>query len=375
VTRVLFLIRSLEAGGAERQLTELVKSLDPAQFEIAVATFYGGGTLRSVLAREPRVRLFSLDKTGRWDVIHFIFRLIVLIRSEQPDVIHGYMGVANELALFVARLTGARVVWGLRASNMDLSQYTWPSRWMFRIGAALSRFPDCIVVNSEAGKRHYGSRGYYTKNMVVIPNGIDTSSFYSDDESGAQLRTKLGIDPALVIVGLIARLDPMKDHTTFLRAAAIVASRCTNVMFLFAGGGSKVDRKRLQQLAGSLGVADQVVWIGEQRDMRSVYNSCNVVVSSSISEGLPNAIAEAMACGVPCVATDAGDSRLLIGDDTRIVPPGDAESLAAAVLSVLALSEEERRDMGVGSRERVKRLFSIEQLARRTASVLQGELE
>ena len=117
--RLLFLIRSLERGGAEVQLAHLVKGLDKTRFAVTVATFYDGGTLRPEIEGIAGVKAVSLHKKGRWDLLPFLWRLHCMLRQEKPQIVHGYMGVANELALIGGNTVAARVVWRLRASNMD----------------------------------------------------------------------------------------------------------------------------------------------------------------------------------------------------------------------------------------------------------------
>src|SRR6266511_1095274 len=129
--RLLFLIRALNTGGAQRQLTELVKGLDKTRFAVTVATFYDGGALRSEIDDLGGVNVLSLHKRDRWDLLPFLWRLICLVREVKPQIVHGYMDVANELGLLMARMVGARAVSGLRASNMDLSRYDWAAAWGF----------------------------------------------------------------------------------------------------------------------------------------------------------------------------------------------------------------------------------------------------
>ncbi len=135
---ILFLIRSLERGGAERQLIELVKGLDKTRFRVAVVTFYDGGSLRPELERVPDIEVFSLHKASRWDLIAILPRLYRLTRTFNPRVIHGYMGVANHLAVPLGKLVGARVVWGVRASTMDASEYDWTFTWLSRLSIRMS---------------------------------------------------------------------------------------------------------------------------------------------------------------------------------------------------------------------------------------------
>jgi glycosyltransferase involved in cell wall biosynthesis len=368
--RVLFLIRSLETGGAERQLVELVKGLDKSRFAVTVATFYGGGELRPDIEGLDGVRLESLEKRGRWDIPRFLFRLWRLLRETKPQIVHGYLGVANEIALLTARLAGAKVVWGVRASNMDFSRYDWAARWMFRVGAWLSRFADLIIVNSHAGARHHAAHGYCGSRMVVIPNGIDTDRFLPDREAGRRLRLEWGVQPHETLVGVVARLDPMKDHPTFLRAASLLVHETADLRFVCAGGGPEVYRSELRQLSQSLGLGDRVLWVGERSDTPAVFNALDVAVSSSYGEGFPNVVAEAMACGVPCVVTDVGDSALIVGDVGVVVPPRDPNALAKGLQR--CLTNPDSPGLGRRGRRRIAEEFSLARMVGATGQALES---
>lgn len=372
--RLVVLARSLEMGGAERQLVELVKALDKKVFSITVATFYDAGDLRSELAQVDGVNLLSLHKKGRWDLIRFIWNLGRTALRVKPHVMLGNMGVSNELCLLVGRALGAKVVWGLRASNVDYSRYPPISGWIYRLGALLSRFPDLIIVNSHAGKRHNISRGYFGKRMVVIPNGIDTRRFRPDREARLRVREEWGIREGEPLIGLVGRLDPMKDHPTFLKAASLLAPHRADVRFVCVGDGPSAYAEELQSFASHLGLGGRLIWAGTRADMPAVYNALDIACSSSYGEGLPNAVAEAMACGVPCVVTDVGDSARLVDNPAQVVPPRDPHAMALALERLVEMATEQRAALGEQGRRRIVSEYSVQHLASKTEQVLLGIL-
>jgi glycosyltransferase involved in cell wall biosynthesis len=367
----VFLVRSLEAGGAERQLVELVRSLDSASFCVTVVTFYPGGILESDLCTVPGVRLETANKHGRWDVASFLLRLWKVIRRTRPHVVHAYMYGANEVAWLLGRASGARVVWGIRASNMDLQHYDSMTRLLFKSGALLSSRIDLIISNSYAGRAHHLRLGYAADKFIVISNGIDTKKYRRDTDRSTQLRAQWGVDQDCQVVGLVARVDPMKDHETFLRATAIAASRLQRARFVIIGNGTPRKLAALHTLAQDLGVEHLIIWAGAHRDMTAVHGALDVATSSSaFGEGFSNSLAEAMACETVCVATDVGDARIIIGDTGEIVPPRDAKALAEAWLRVLKASSSERAERGRRARKRIVENFGVRVLARRTSEML-----
>ncbi|MBK9711900.1 MAG: glycosyltransferase [Kouleothrix sp.] len=357
---IFFLIRALDHGGAERQLIELAKGLDKSRFAVTLATFYDGGALRPDIEGAEGVRVISLGKRGRWDLIPLAWRLLRTTRAARPDVIHGYMGVANELGLIAAKLGRARAVWGLRVSALDFSRYDWAAAWSFRVGAWLSRFADLIIANSYAGQQHHLDYGYARDQMVVIPNGIDTERFRPDAEAGQQLRRDWDVGDGEILIGLVGRLDPMKDHPTFLRAAALLAQDAPNVRFVCVGSGPAAYQRELQALAAELDLADRVIWAGPSSDMRAVYGALQIATSASAyGEGFANVVGEAMACGVPCAVTDVGDSVRIVADTGQVVPPGTPQALADAWRELIALGATGRAVLGQRARARVVAAFSI----------------
>ncbi|MBX5462219.1 MAG: glycosyltransferase [Steroidobacteraceae bacterium] len=368
---IVFLTRSLERGGAERQLILLAHALRQRGHKVAVVTFYDGGALSGEL-RGTGVRVISLGKRGRWDIARFLFHLVRHLRRERPMVLHGYLTVANVLtAILKPLLPGTRVVWGVRASDMDLSQYDWFARLTDHIERTLAHCADRIIVNSQAGLRHALSRGFPASKATVVPNGIDTLRFRPDAEGRARARAEWGVPDTAVLIGVVARLDPMKDHPNFLRAASIVARHEPDVRFVSVGGGSAASRTALQAMSRSLGIESRVVWAGAWDDMRAAYNALDVCCSSSAyGEGFSNSVAEAMACGTPCVVTDVGDSALVVGATGAVVAPRKPEELAHALLRMIRMSPQDRADCGMEARRRIETEFSVERLTQRTLEAL-----
>jgi glycosyltransferase involved in cell wall biosynthesis len=229
-----------------------------------------------------------------------------------------------------------------------------------------------IVVNSHAGKRHHATQGYDSKRMVVIPNGFDTRQFCPDEHARQSMRHEWGIAENDRLIGLVARLDPIKDYPTFLRAAAQLAQERQDVHFVSVGGGSTHYRRELQAFANDLGLGDRVIWAGERTDMYAAHNALDIATSSSSSEGFSNTTGEAMACGVPCVVTDVGDSAILVGSTGLVVPPEEPAAMAAAWKRLLDMPAEERAALGRAARQRIIEEYSIEQLVDRTEAALAG---
>lgn len=366
-------MRSMNYGGAERQVVLLAWELIRRGHRVAVVVFYPGGPLEKDLL-EAGCRVEGLDKRGRWDVAGFLPRLGRMVRGLNTQVLVSYLDVPNLVAAALRPLLpGVAVVWGVRASNMDLSRYGWFDRLVFALECPFSRLAHVIICNSSAGLEHVRRAGFALDRLVVVPNAIDTSRFRPLPEEGQPLRSELGLATDQPLVGLVGRLDPMKDHPTFLRAAALVARRHEEVCFVCVGNGPADYRARLEALGRELGLAGRLHWLPGRDTVEQVYNSLEVLCSASLyGEGFPNVVGEAMACEIPCVVTEVGDAPLVLGETGRVVPPGDPAALAGALGELLSLSPGDRRELGRRARQRVWDRYSVGRLADRTLEAWAG---
>ena len=368
--KVVLLVRDLDYGGAQRQLVVLAKGLHARGHEVVVAPFYSGGPLEQELL-EAGVRIRPLQKRGRWDVLPFLFRLARVMREERPEILHSYL---TDLVTVILKpwFPSTKIVWGIRASNMDLSLYDRLTRISYQLTFRLSRFADAVIANSRAGRDYYVAQGYPRAKIVVIPNGIDTQRFRPDPEARRHVRSEWGIQDHEQVIGIVGRLDPMKDHPTFLQAASLLAQERKHLRFVCVGEGPVEYRDSLHQLTRSLKLTDQVIWSDGRSDMLAVFNALDLLVSSSaFGEGFGNVVAEAMACGVTCVVTNVGDSKWVVGGAGEVVPPRDPVALMNAMGKLL----DRRLHTPVQIRRRIVEQFSVEKLVADTEHALLALLQ
>ena len=373
--KICFLIRALFQGGAERQLVSLAKGLHARGHDVVVAVYYYSS--KEPLEKElldAGIRIRSLQKRGRWDVLSFLFQLVRVMREERPEILHSYL---TDLVTVVLKpwLLSTKIVWGIRDSNMDLSLCDRFTRVSQKLNFRLTYFADTVIANSRAGCEYYVGQGYPRAKVVVIPNGIDTQRFRPDPEARRRVRSEWGIQDHEQVIGIVAYLRPMKDHPTFLQAASLLAQERNHLRFVCVGiepAGWAEYRDSLHQLTRSLKLTEHVIWSGGRSDMPAVFNALDLLVSSSaFGEGFGNVIAEAMACGVPCVVTDVGDSKWVVGDTGAVVPPRDPVALVKALGKLL----DRRPHTPVQIRQRIVEQFSVEKLVADTERVLLALLQ
>ena len=361
--RIAFLTRSLELGGAERQLCLLARGLLRRGHQVSVLVFYGGGPLQAEL-QAAGVPVIDLGKAGRWDLLGFAWRLRTWLRQERPQVLHSFLDTPNLLAAWLGPLCpGLKVAWGVRASDMDLTRYGWFARLSHGLLGFSARGAAAVIVNSRSGAALLKSQGLPAAKLKVIANGIDVRRFQPDAEAGARVRQAWAVAAGAPLLGLVARLDPMKDHATFLKAAALILAERPQARFVCVGGGPADLAQALRAQARGMGLEPALIWAGARRDMPAVMNALDVcLLSSAFGEGFPNVLGEAMACAKPCLATDVGDAAWLLGRPDLVASPGDAAGLARRGLDILALTAEERQRLGQELRQRVTGEFSLERM-------------
>jgi glycosyltransferase involved in cell wall biosynthesis len=368
--RIRVVARSLDIGGAERQLVELARGLHARGHAVSVTLFYGAGALEVDL-HAAGVPVQILDKRGRWDVMRFLPRLAVALRMERPDILYSFLPVPNVLsALVKPAVPGTRLVWAIRASDRNKVPLDWPSRVAYGLEATLAPLADLILPNSRAGFVHGQARGISKDKMLVVPNGIDTERFRPSLPGRARVRAELGLAADELAVGIVARLDPIKDHGTFLAAAAMLAAaRRERLRFVVVGDGPPKYRAELEAQSRRIGLAG-VTWAGGRSDMPDVYSALDLVCSSSLSEGFPNCVAEAMSCERACAVTDAGDSATIVDGTGVVVPPASPAALAAGLGTLLdRLAIEGPASVGAAARARIVQSFGREALITRTAEI------
>ena len=369
--KILLLLRKLDYGGTERQALALATGLHRRDWEVEVLLFYPGGPLQSELIEEG-VPVVALGKKGRWDIHSPVVGLRRALNSFRPDVLYTFLDVPNVLGAIVNPIPShTRLVWGIRNSGVLPADTDWFQRAVSWAERKLATRPALLIANSNAGRDHVLQWPVDPARIVVIPNGIDTDRFHPC--TGAQLQTdlELGVGSDPIVIGVVGRLDPMKGHSTLLRAVAQMAHLKPNARFVCIGGGSSTYLDQLTALTRELNLEELVRWIEPQREIESAYRRFDLLcLPSSYSEGFPNVVGEAMACGVPCIVTDVGDSSLIVGDTGWVVPAGDHKALGRALLHALQLPREGRMALGRRARQRIEADFSLARMIDATAEAL-----
>ncbi len=343
--------------------------------QVAVCVFYAGGIFEKDADRLG-LEVIHLRKSKRWQLYRPLADLIDTVRREKPDILYSFLPLANVYTALVKLLEKRiRLVWGIRATGAEFENYDFAWRLLAFIEYLLQRIPGQIVVNSLQGRVYLIQKGVRPDRLTVIPNGIDTNRFQPDSSLRQGARRKLRFSNGEMVVASIARLDPKKDHLNFIRAAKLVLAQTPNVRFVCIGidPASKWLPALCQAIAKE-GLKDHFVLIGPCQKMPAIYNAVDVVcLSSAFGEGFPNVIGEAMACGTPCVATDTGDTRLIVGSTGAVVPVRNAQALASGLMQMISVLQcpKGAGQLKILLRKRIQERFDMHRMCARTEALLE----
>ena len=352
-TTVVHLITTLGQGGAERVLSQVVPRPDEraGEHHVVVSLVDGGMFADELIAEGVEVRGLGM-RPGR-DLVRGTLRFARLLRDHRPTMVISWLYHANLLDLLARPFAGearrARMVWMLRSSLQSPIGVPLHTRATIRLLARLSTVPEAIVVNSRAGRAEHERRGFRPQAWKLLSNGCDTTVFRPRPDTREWMRARLGIRPEAVAAIMVARTHPQKNHETLISALRLAHLRHPEIELLLVGSGTEaLDSDH----PGSL----RIHGLGQRQDVPDLLSACDLLVSSSLTEGLPNSLLEGMASGLVPIVTDVGDCSEVIGEIGLSVPPGEAEALADALVNVLERPESERAALGTLARERVIKL-------------------
>ena len=358
--RLLFVIPSLYTGGAERQLVQLVQNLDPSRYLITVAVFVGPAVASQAgfyqqVAALPNVSLAVVRRSGRFDVVGPVASLVSLIRTQHIQLMHTFLNLASTFGLVAARLAGVPIVASAIRDSRDIGP-------VYRLCRILQAYgTDFLLSNSEAGFDNRFRRR--RANFRVIGNGLDLRRFDPQPERARYLREELRLARFRQLVGMVATLSGFKDHEAFLQVAVRVLRERPETGFLVIGDGP--NRAPLEALSARLGIAENVVFTGYRQDIDILTGMLDVACLFTnyrvISEGLPNAVMEAMACAVPVVATEGGGTVEVLHDGVEgyLVAENDVEVAGGRILQLLN-DESLRQRLGRNGRAAIEAKFGLD---------------
>ena len=329
--RVLHVITGLNAGGAEASLVKLVKYDTESVHSVISLTGEGwySNSLRGIAKEVIPFRSKGLK------ACLLPFKVFSAIRKQNHDVVQTWMYHADLVGGLAAFLCRVPVVWGIRNSTLSSGTSGLRTRAIVRLNAVLSHVvPKYIISCSEEAFKVHLNKGYCAGRARTVHNGCDVTRFSPSPNARREIRAVLGIRQDAKLFGMVARAHDQKNHRGLLEAlrAMTQSENTTAVKLLLVGDGVCDENGVVRRYIRKLGIGDMCLTLGPRSDIESIMQALDVhVLSSTYGEAFPNVLVEAMACGVPCVATDIGESGYILGNTGWTVKPGDVTALSNAM--------------------------------------------
>ena len=367
--KILRIIARLNIGGPALHVIILNSELDLGGYISQLVTGREAPAEGNMyeLAEAKGVHPIVIDALGREiffkDDIRALIRLIRLINIEKPDIVHTHTAKAGAVGRIAAKLTGVPIIIHTFHGHIFHSYFGFfKSKFFLWLERLLAKFTNVIITVGEQQRREIIQyRVAEAEKVISIPLGLDLKPFVNTNADANELRFELSFPREILLVGIVARLVPIKNHLCFLKSARLILNQFDNVRFLIIGDGEL--RTYLEKKARDLGLESRVSFMGFQYDLVKIYAGLDIVTLSSFNEGLPVALIEAMAAGKPVISTNVGGvgDLILDGDNGLLVPSNDPAALAEAILYLLR-NPERRKMMGEAGKKRAYPLFDKNRL-------------
>jgi len=361
--KVVYIITGLSVGGAERMLLKLLMRLDQTRYSISVISLTDKGVIGKQI-ENLGIPVLSLELNKSLTSIKKILFLIKHLRLLRPHLVHTWLYHADLFGGLAARLSGvSRVIWSIRQSNLSPELNSKSTLKIIKLCSWLSSIlPQVILCNSKLALLNHKEIGYKSDRMRVIYNGFDLNEYNLNKPIAYSLQRELGLSDGVLLVGMVARFDSQKNHNGFFQAAGKIHATQPDIHFVLIGNEVDINNSMLVGFIRENNIGNVVHLLGQRSDVSNLMSSISVLVSPSHGESFPNVLGEAMASGVPCVATDVGDCAEIIGDTGLVVDPGDMDALANSVLSLLSMDAIERKSLGERARKRIQKHYDIDHI-------------
>lgn len=338
---IAHIITSLNNGGAEGVLYRLC--LHDKNNEHIVISMMNTGKYGPLL-QEHGIKVYCLNmQQGRLS-LKGIIKLYKLLRAIKPNVVQTWMYHADLIGGIVARIAGIKkIFWNIRHSYLQKGSSKNSTIFIAHVCARLSCIiPTKIICCAHKAKEVHEALGYKAAKLVVIPNGYDFSEYYPDEIKRRTFRSELNISEDTILLGMVGRYDPLKDHHNLLQAIAILSKTYQNFKLCLIGKELNINNNILMNIIYDFDLTNSVLLLDQRKDIPYVMNGLDIHILSSSSEAFPNVIAEAMACGIPCISTNVGDANIIIRDSGWLVPPKQPQALAQAIeIAITEMTSDE----------------------------------
>ncbi|MCC0177423.1 glycosyltransferase [Waterburya agarophytonicola K14] len=372
--KIVYLTTGLNMGGAEVMLYNLLSKIDRDLFEPTIISLMDKGVFGEQI-EQLGIPVHSAGMLVGKPSLASVKKVVGLIKQAEPDLIQGWMYHGNLAAQFFNFVSGKKtpVLWSIHHSLHDLPSEKPLTQGIIRFGSWSSKYVSKVAYVSEKSQGQHQKIGYDRENSCVVPNGFDISKFQPSAEIRQKFRQELGISDDTFLIGSLARYHPMKDHANLLKAAKVLLAEYPDTKFVLIGTNVDSENSALTDLIAELDISKSVYLLGQRRDIPQITPALDILTSSSaFGEAFPLVIGEAMACGIPCVVTDIGDSGWIVGDTGKAVPPKDPNALAQGWKEIINLEPDARAEKSQAARNRIVEKFALDSIVKEYEHIYQS---
>ena len=359
--KIAHIITGLNVGGAEMMLLNMLKLYNGKKYAPLVISLTGPGVLLNEI-KTMNVSLECFDFKKNNVVMEFI-KLIYFLRFQKVEVIQTWLYHADFFGGIAGKLLGMPVVWGIHNSYLD-KKGKKTTGWIRRLNAYMSAYiPKKMVSCSGFAADLHRGLGYKDV-FTIIPNGFDVKKYYPDKDKRMAFRYKYNLENTIVL-GFVARYDPLKDFENFISALGIFIAQCNCIKIVMCGRNVNCANENIMHLIKNKDLGDHIILLGERNDIDVIMNGIDFFVLSSKSEAFPMVLGEAMACGTPCITTDVGDAKDIIGETGVCVPKKDPMLLAQGILAAIHWESKLYEEKSYMARKRIVEYYSLDKVVNR----------
>mgnify|MGYP003761330961 CR=1 FL=1 len=375
---ITHIITGLYVGGAENMLSKLLTQFSNKDIKCSVISLLPLGPLAFQI-KSLNIPVYSLNM-NRSHIQSFssLFMLGRLLNHLKPDIIQTWMYHADLIGGIAAKLflKNTPVVWNIRHNVIEKGVDKKSTHFVSKICGLLSSYlPELIICCSNSSIINHQKYGYNISKLMIIPNGFNIDKFKFDESIRTSIRNSMGITEKEIVIGMVARFHPHKDHRNFINACSILIKHLPILRIILIGDNVSPKNVELNNLLLENRLHDKTFLLGRRDDVANYLSAFDIGVLSSSGEAFPNVLGEMMACELPCVTTDVGDTKEIIGDCGLVVPSKDPLKLANAILQLALKSSISRRELGKKSRQRIFKFYNIETISNKYLSLYYNVLE
>lgn len=361
----IHIITNLTIGGAETMLVRVIKHKpDYVKSTIVISLMENGEIGRTLDALG--VKVISMGMNKGFSILKTLFKIKNIIQIEKPDIIHTWMYHANILGGIAAYLAkNKNIVWSIRRSEYTQNE-SFTTFLIMKMGAIFSSIiPKVIVYVAESGLKNHQKYGYASHNSIVIPNGFDLEKLKYNPTTRKKIRNELNLNDDHIVIGCVGRFHVSKGYEILISSSVDILKSHKNVKYLLIGRNVDEQNRILMKCIDKTGFKNNFFVVGEKRNISDYMSAMDIFCLSSITEGFPNVLGEAMASELPCVATCVGDVQKITDNNAILVQPNNEKLLSKGLFEMINMNNDKRQRMGLIGRNIIEKNYSIRSICKK----------